>query len=113
MKKVYICIPINSDGFDFETQKAIAKMWQNHFERLSYVVINPFELAKELERSYRNLSRSEPTYNEYLGNSLVHMIMCDYAFICNGWENSNGCITEAERMPFYRVKPIFERTYKL
>ena len=96
MKFIYISIPINTPGYDIEKQRRKASKWQRYFEQQGYTVINPFELAEQLRKSYMLITGNEPTYNQYLHEDLMNVEDCQEIFLCEGWTESYGCMEEVD-----------------
>lgn len=109
---IYISIPMT--GKDMQIQRNIANAWQSYFESRDFDVINPFWLSDELDKVYIDKLRGKtPTYDDYLFHDLLYIPDCTHLFLCNGWQNSKGCIEEVEKSMKYKIKYIFEANIKL
>lgn len=111
--KIYISLPIDTEGYDITTQRWIAKKWQDHFEAKGYAVSNPFEIYDRLCQWNSNNAIEPPTRLEIMTEDLTELVTNDVIFFCNGWSESKGCIEEAELAILLNKKVIFERNYKL
>lgn len=95
--KIYISIPIS--GYDLATQQAKAAEIVERIKALGHEPVNPFDTPlAPLEMSDRE------KYAYYMGEDIKRLLMCDAAFFCEGWRNSNGCIYEFEATRIYPIK---------
>jgi hypothetical protein len=111
MKTIYISIPMT--GYDMREQRATALAWQWYFEKIGYTVINPFELADQLRKSFLEIAGCEPTEAEYLHEDLMNLHICTDIFLCNGCTESYGCMEEVDKSIEYGLKFSFEKDYKI
>lgn len=95
-------------GYDETIQRTKADIWKRYWEERGYEVVNPYDLGDMLKASYENRVKREPTYAEYLHEDLINMEWCTDIFFCCGWENSNGCMAEADKAIKIGLKPHFE-----
>jgi len=109
--KIYISLPIDTPGYNYITQWRIAKKFQRLFEADGHIVINPFDLADQLDKAWMMVGGKPPTRREYLDRDLDNIPFCTHIFLCNGWQESEGCIEEAEEATFYNVTFLYERNY--
>ena len=108
MSKIYISIPIS--GHDLEEAKAKARdiresllcdvfgfrMGQNRPD-----VITPFDVCPEPDKPY----------SYYMGKDIEALLECDAIYLCEGWQNSKGCMAEFEVARIYGKEIIFERLW--
>ena len=105
-KRIYISIPISGNGL--EEVKAKARVAR---ERLLYDVfgvkkgrnrpdvITPFDVCPE----------SDKPYSYYMGKDIEALLECDAIYLCEGWQNSKGCIAEFEMARIYGKEIIIEQ----
>ena len=92
-KRIYISIPIS--GHDLEKVKEKArqeKIWVSHW----YDAITPFDVCPDPDKPY----------SYYMGKDIEALLECDAIYLCEGWQNSKGCITDIwkERFIFHSLK---------
>lgn len=94
MKKViYISIPIS--GKDEKVQRAKAYAVYDMLSAQGYTPINPFDVGDDLDKTHKFKEKQKPTYTEYMRSDLKHLIgIAEAIYMCEGWEDSNGCDTE-------------------
>ena len=95
-KRIYISIPIS--GHDLEKVKEKvrkAKIWVSHW----YDAITPFDVCPEPDKPY--------SYS--MGKDIEALLDCDAIYLCEGWQNSKGCMAEFEVARIYGKEIIFER----
>lgn len=104
-KRIYISIPIS--GHDIEEVKAKARVVR---VRLLYDVfglkkgchrpdvITPFDVCPEPDKSYPY----------YMGKDIEALLECDAIYLCEGWQNSKGCMAEFEVARIYGKELMFE-----
>jgi hypothetical protein len=101
-RTVYLSIPITGKNFETVKEKALAA--KKYLKTIGFSVINPVELAAELERK---LGR-EAAYGEYMGIDLMYLIDCaDAVYFCKDWQNSKGCMLEFAAAKIYEKEMIF------
>ena len=105
-KRIYISIPIS--GHDLEEVKEKAR---DISERLLCDVfglkkgchrpdvITPFDVCPEPDKPY----------SYYMGKDIEALLECDAIYLCEGWQNSKGCMAEFEVARIYGKEIIFER----
>ena len=103
--KIYISIPIS--GHDLEKVKAKAR---NISERLLWDV---FELKKGRHRPdvitpFDVCPESDKPYSYYMGKDIEALLECDAIFLCEGCQNSKGCMAEFEVARIYGKEIMFE-----
>ena len=104
-ERIYISIPIS--GYDFEEVKERARRAR---ERLLYDafglkngwhrpdVITPFDVCSEPDKPY----------SYYMGKDIEALLECDAIYLCEGWQNSKGCMAEFEVARIYGKEILFE-----
>lgn len=98
--KVYISIPIT--GHNPVRQRAhvlaVIDRLSAYFERekpdTRVVFINPFEIGDALERLQMAAGLAPPKWADYMNVDLMAVDGSDIVYMCNGWKNSTGCMTE-------------------
>ena len=95
-ERIYISIPISGHDIEEVKEKARkAKIWVSH----RYDAITPFDVCSEPDKPY----------SYYMGNDIEALLECDAIYICEGWQNSKGCMAEFEVARIYGKEIIFER----
>ena len=104
-KRIYISIPIS--GHDIEEVKAkaidiIERLLWDVFElkkgRNRPDIITPFDVCHEPDKPY----------SYYMGKDIEALLECDAIFLCEGWQNSKGCMAEFEVARIYGKEIMFE-----
>ena len=106
-KRIYISIPIS--GHDLERVKEKAR---DIIERLLWDV---FELKKGRNRPdvitlFDVCPEPDKPYSYYMGKDIEALLECDAIFLCEGWQNSKGCMAEFEVARIYGKKIMFEKS---
>lgn len=104
-KRIYISIPIS--GHDLEEVKAKARVVR---VRLLYDV---FELKKGCHRPdvitpFDVCPEPDKSYSYYMGKDIEALLECDAIYLCEGWQNSKGCMAEFEVARIYGKEIMFE-----
>lgn len=107
---VYISIPI-AEKCEVAQRKKAAEI-QRKFEHNGFEVVNPFNLADMLAKSFRLIGKTEPTYEDYMKEDLNNLEDCTHIFLCEGWKLSKGCVREAEHALLLEKEILYESTYK-
>ena len=94
-KRVFISGPISNDP-DFMNHFEEA---QKTLEAYGYRVVNPAKI---------NSVNSEElfTYEEYLKIDIMYLSMCDYIYMLDGWQNSNGAKNELKYALNNNIEPL-------
>ena len=104
-KRIYISIPIS--GHDLKEVKEKARVVR---VRLLYDVfglkkgchrpdvITPFDVCPETDKPY----------SYYMGKDIEALLECDAIYLCEGWQNSKGCMAEFEVARIYNKQILFE-----
>ena len=104
-KRIYISIPIS--GHDLEEVKAKARDISERLlcdvfgfkkGRNRPDVITPLDVCPEPGKPY----------SYYMGKDIEALLECDVIFLCEGWQNSKGCMAEFEVAKIYNKKIIIE-----
>lgn len=104
--KIYLSLPIT--GKDECKQRQIAKMWQRYYESKGHIVSNPFDIYDRLIKLIPN-----PSLRVIMTEDLTELMTNDAIFLCNGWENSKGCLEEVELAIQQKLKVMFENHIKV
>ena len=105
-KRIYISIPIS--GYDLEEVKEKARYIS---ERLLWDV---FELKKGQHRPdvitpFDVCPEPDKPYSYYMGKDIEALLECDAIYLCEGRQNSKGCMTEFEVARIYNKQILFEK----
>ena len=106
-KRIYISIPIS--GHDIEEVKEKARDirkcllldefdWEKEWN--STDVITPFDVCPETYKPY----------SYYMGKDIEALLKCDAIYLCEGWQNSKGCMAEFEVARIYGKEIMFEQS---
>ena len=104
-KRIYISIPIS--GHDLEKVKEKARGirkcllldefdWEKGWN--STDVITPFDVCSEPDKPY----------SYYMGKDIEALLECDAIYLCEGWQNSKGCMAGFEVARIYGKEIMFE-----
>lgn len=106
MKKTcYICLPISGQTDTAFTRAKIAKHYVEN--TLGMNGICPMDINQETQDV---LNDKERPVHEFMGKDIECLIgKCNAIYICDGWENSQGCNVEIECAKQYK-KEIFWQT---
>ena len=107
-KRIYISIPIS--GHDLEEVKEKARdirewvLWDVFGSRKCRIrpdVITPFDVCPEPDKPY----------SYYMGKDIEALLECDAIYLCEGWQNSKGCMAEFEVARIYGKEIMFEKQW--
>ena len=91
MKIIYISLPIsgNEDTYEQRLDEAVEYVKEKYpkYDR----IITPKYVADGLNE---RLEPIIPTYKDYLYEDIGVIKVCDAIFMCNGYYNSRGCLSE-------------------
>lgn len=99
MKRIYVSLPIS--GHDLDERKAEAEHIKSklNFCGLNIIeVITPFDICPE----------SDKPYSYYMGKDIEALLECDAIYLCEGWQNSKGCMAEFAVAKIYGKEIIIE-----
>ena len=109
MYRIYISFPIS--GYDLEERKQYAIQKEAEliddfynqrgvYKNQSFLqVITPFVVNK---------NEKKDSYARKMGNDIEALLECDAIYMCNGWQNSKGCMAEFEVARIYGKEIIIE-----
>ena len=90
-KSVFIIMPMPV-GKAGTHQQQKAKRLVNHFERMGYVVFDPYEIIHRLELSYNVFGNTDPERNDYLKEFKSNIDSCSSVLISTGSLDDEMCI---------------------
>lgn len=106
--KIYISLPIS--GYPIEERVAYANMVRNNLievisqtcgflgRKKNLRVVTPFDICPEPDKPY----------SYYMGKDIEALLECDAIYLCEGWQNSKGCMAEFEVARIYGKEIMFE-----
>lgn len=80
--KIYICGPIS--GYAIEERKEKFEKLEKALASLGYEVVNPL----------RNGLPVDAPYSEHMKRDIANLLQCDYIYILQDWEQSEGAKLE-------------------
>ena len=107
--KVYLSLPIS--GQPTKLRMAYANQVRNELTEAfwrregifeyesSLKVVTPFDV---------NENEDKDSYARKMGNDIEALLECDAIYLCEGWQNSKGCMTEFEVARIYGKEIMFE-----
>jgi hypothetical protein len=95
-KKVYISGPIA--GYDLHERWHTFEITQNTLEYAGATTFNPMK---------NGLSVDAPR-NEHLKKDIAELVTCDFIYLLNGWEKSEGCRVELDVALACGIKVLIE-----
>lgn len=90
---------IANDMLKFETYGLIQNrhgVIKSSFENKIFEIINPLDIARQLEINNQWLGKKEPSYADYLKADLKYLGECEACFFLKGWEKSKGASLERQ-----------------
>ena len=106
MKRIYLSLPIKNTGYTTKERMKYADEVRRLLE-LRYgvrnenvIVITPFDV---------NENEDKDSYARKMGNDIEALLECDAIFLCEGWQNSKGCMAEFEVARIYNKQILFEK----
>lgn len=98
MKRIYLSLPIKDTGFTTlqrmeyanEVKRLIELRYDARNENVN--VITPFDV---------NENEDKDTYARKMGNDIEALLECDAIYLCEGWQNSDGCMLEFAAAKIY------------
>ena len=106
MKRIYLSLPIKNTGYTTKERMKYADEVRRFLE-LRYgvrnenvIVITPFDV---------NENEDKESYARKMGNDIEALLECDAIYLCEGWQNSKGCMAEFEVARIYNKQILFER----
>ena len=105
MKRIYLSLPIKNTGYTTKERMKYADEVGRLLE-LRYgvrnenvIVITPFDV---------NENEDKDSYARKMGNDIEALLECDAIYMCEGWQNSKGCMAEFEVARIYNKQILFE-----
>ena len=97
-------IHINSNiGTRFNREKGICRIQAEYallgLKPNEWEIITPFDVCPEPDKPY----------SYYMGKDIEALLECDAIYLCEGWQNSKGCMAEFEVARIYGKEIIFEK----
>ena len=106
MKRIYLSLPIKDTGYTTKERMKYADEMRRLLE-LRYgvrnenvIVITPFDV---------NENEDKDSYARKMGNDIEALLECDAIYLCEGWQNSKGCMAEFEVARIYGKEIMFEK----
>ena len=106
MKRIYLSLPIKNTGYTTKERMKYADEVRRFLE-LRYgvrnenvIVITPFDV---------NENEDKDSYARKMGNDIEVLLECDAIYMCEGWQNSKGCMAEFEVARIYGKEIMFEK----
>ena len=106
MKRIYLSLPIKDTGYTTKERMKYADEVRRLLE-LRYgvrnenvIVITPFDV---------NENEDKDSYARKMGNDIEALLECDAIYLCEGWQNSKGCMAEFEVARIYSKQILFEK----
>ena len=106
MKRIYLSLPIKNTGYTTKERMKYADEVRRFLE-LRYgvrnenvIVITPFDV---------NENEDKDSYARKMGNDIEALLECDAIYLCEGWQNSKGCMAEFEVARIYGKEIMFEK----
>ena len=106
MKRIYLSLPIKDTGYTTKERMKYADEVRRLLE-LRYgvrnenvIVITPFDV---------NENEDKDSYARKMGNDIEALLECDAIYLCEGWQNSKGCMAEFEVARIYNKQILFEK----
>ena len=104
MKRIYLSLPIKDTGYTTKERMKYADELRKLLE-LRYgvrnenvIVITPFDV---------NENEDKDSYARKMGNDIEALLECDAIYLCEGWQNSKGCMAEFEVARIYGKEIMF------
>ena len=106
MKRIYLSLPIKNTGYTTKERMKYADEVRRLLE-LRYgvrnenvIVSTPFDVDENEDKD---------SYARKMGNDIEALLECDAIFLCEGWQNSKGCMAEFEVARIYNKQILFEK----
>lgn len=109
MKRIYLSLPIS--GYPINQRKEYAYQVKRELECGHYAgwgyfkdedeiqIVTPFDVCPEPDKPY----------SYYMGKDIEALLECDAIYLCEGWQNSKGCMAEFEVARIYGKEIMFEK----
>ena len=105
MKRIYLSLPIKDTGFTtlqrMEYANEVKRLIELRYDARNenVIVITPFDV---------NENEDKDTYARKMGNDIEALLECDAIYLCEGWQNSDGCTLEFAAAKIYHKEIIME-----
>ena len=109
--KVYISLPIS--GHQTKDRIAYSEQIRNELTDAFYRGEGIFEHESSLKTITPfdvNENEDKDSYARKMGNDIEALLECDAIYLCEGWQNSKGCMAEFEVARIYGKKIMFEKS---
>ena len=105
MKSIYLSLPIKNTGYTTKERMKYAdevrRLLELRYEvrNENVIVITPYDVNK---------TEDKDSYARKMGNDIEALLECDAIYMCEGWQNSKGCMAEFEVARVYGKEIIME-----
>lgn len=105
MKRIYLSLPIKDTGFTtlqrMEYANEVKRLIELRYDARNenVIVITPFDV---------NENEDKDTYARKMGNDIEALLECDAIYLCEGWQNSDGCMLEFAAAKIYHKEIMME-----
>ena len=105
MKRIYLSFPIKDTGFTtlqrLEYANEVKRLIELRYDARNenVIVITPFDV---------NENEDKDTYARKMGNDIEALLECDAIYLCEGWQNSDGCMLEFAAAKIYHKEIMME-----
>jgi len=97
-RKIYIAGKIT--GLLETTYTNNFKFWQNHYQDLGYLVLNPVEFCKDIPK--------DSPHEVFMERCIPFLKICDEIFVQNNWRDSKGTMEELQKAKELKLEITFE-----
>lgn len=94
--RIYISIPISNHDLMAQTGKALEIA--ERIKALGHEPVNPFDTPPAPPEW-----TDKQKYSYYMGEDMKTLLMCDAAYFCEGWRDSDGCLLEFNAAQIYGI----------
>lgn len=91
-KMTYIVIPM--PVLVYKYQRVKASSLQQMLERKGRIVINPFELMDQLDRTHHRIAGCDATKEEEMRERMNNVAFSEEVYVCKGWFDDDVCVEE-------------------
>ena len=105
---IYISLPIS--GQPTKSRMAYAEQVKNELTEAFWRRERAFDNESELNiiTPFDVCPEPDKPYSYYMGKDIEALLECDAIFLCEGWQNSKGCMAEFEVARIYGKEIMFE-----
>ena len=106
--KIYISLPIS--GQPTKSRMAYAEQVKNELTKAFWRRERAFDNESELNivTPFDVCPEPNKPYSYYMGKDIEALLECDAIYLCEGWQNSKGCMAEFEVARIYGKEIMFE-----